>query len=299
MSERLELILTPAHLGRTVGQILRQDLGLSSSVIKRIKWREEGILLDGQPVTTRGQGQPGQILSALIGEDRATPTVSPVAGPLDILFEDGHCLVVNKAPGVAVHPTFGHKEDTLGNFLLHHYQSQGEGCGFHPVHRLDIGTSGLLLVAKHPHAQERLSRQFHSQDFLRDYWALIQGHLPQAQGTISQPILQIQGGIRRQVHPEGQPSTTHYQSLSQVHYQGQLLSLLELRLLTGRTHQIRVHLSHLGHPLVGDGLYGGCDLLPRPALHARYLAFRHPVTGDYLTFQVDPPQDMKELLAKA
>ncbi len=295
MSTRLACTLTPDHQEMTLGQVLKQELGLSSSVIRRIKWLEDGILLDGQRVTTRTRGQAGQTLSALIGE-ATTTQVLPVPGDLDIRYEDDHLLVVNKPAGIPCHPSYGHAVDTLGNFLLYHYQTQGKAGGLHLVHRLDKGTSGLMVVAKHPHAQQRLSRQLHSPAFCRKYWAVTEGWLTQEAGTICQPIAQIAGGQRREIAPHGQQATTHYQVIARWQEGNQPCSLVELTLETGRTHQIRVHLAHLGHPLVGDGLYGGGDGLPRPALHARHLTFTHPVTGEALTFTQAPPPDMAGLL---
>lgn len=300
---RLSVTLTTAHQGMKVQQILQTELGLSSSVIRRIKWLEEGILLDGQRVTTRTQGTPGQVLSALIGEEGGDTSVIPMPGEVDIRYQDPHCIVVNKAPGVAVHPSYGHYADTLGNFLLHYYKTQGERCGFHPVHRLDIGTSGLMILAKHPHAQESLTKQLHTNSFQREYWAVTQGVLSPSQGTLTHPIHQLEGEIKRIVHPQGKPATTHYTRLA--HWVGKdsvPLSLAELRLETGRTHQIRVHLAHQGNPLVGDSLYGGDSVLgemewTRPALHSRRLSFQHPITHQTLEFVAPLPPDMTQVLA--
>lgn len=295
---RLSLILRPEHEGIYVGDLLRWELNISSAVIRRIKWLDDGILLDGERVHTRRFGTTGQELSALIGETTRRSTIAPVKGPLNIVYEDDDFLAIHKESGVVVHPTHAHKEDTLGNFLLYYYDEKGFGGDFHPVHRLDRGTSGLLVVAKHPFAQEQFKEQLHSPIFHREYLALVWGHPEKTQDSIRAPIL-LEAHMKRCVHPEGVSATTHYQVLSTGFYQGKPLALVALTLETGRTHQIRVHMSHLGHPLLGDEIYGEGDVLSHSALHSFRLSLHHPVTKEPLSFTAKPPEDVCQIITES
>ena len=150
---RLTLTVSPDQSGWKVDALLRGPLGLSGTVIRRVKWLEDGILLDGVRVTVGDRVRAGQILSVVVGDTEVSGAIVPAPGPLDIVYQDQDVLVLNKAPGVAVHPGPGHCSDTIGNFLMDYYRKQGILADFHPVHRLDRGTSGLLLVALHGHAQ--------------------------------------------------------------------------------------------------------------------------------------------------
>ena len=153
---RVSLTVPPERAGQKVDTLLRKALGLSGTVIRRIKWLDDGILLDGERVFTSQRVEPGQMLTVRLSDPERRSGVVPAPGPLDIVYEDGDMLVLNKAPGVLVHPGAGHFADTIGNFLLDYYDRTGVEADFHPVHRLDKGTSGLMVAAKHPHAQEVL-----------------------------------------------------------------------------------------------------------------------------------------------
>lgn len=169
---RLNLPISPALDGLEVNTLLRRHLHLSSTVLRRVKWLEDGILLDGARVTTRAVVRTGQLLSVRLTPPARTSGMLPRPGPLDVVYEDRDLIVVNKAAGVPVHPGPGHYDDTLGNYLIWHYDQTGEPADFHPVHRLDRGTSGLMVLAKHPHAQELLRQQLHTGDFRRIYLAV-------------------------------------------------------------------------------------------------------------------------------
>ena len=158
----MELSISPELEGSKVDTILKKRLGLSGTVVRRIKWWPDGILLDGQRVQTDARPQVGQLLSVRLDDLERRSGIVPAPGPLDLVYEDEDLIVVNKAPGVPVHPGPGHYNDTLGNFLLWHYDLEGDSADFHPVHRLDRGTSGLLVVAKHPYGQEKLKSQLDS-----------------------------------------------------------------------------------------------------------------------------------------
>ena len=295
MSRRLELTVTPELAGARVDTLLKRRLGLSGTVVRRIKWLEDGILLDGVRVNTRCIPRAGQVLSVRLSDPERRSGVVPASGPLDIVYEDQDLLVVNKAAGVPVHPGPGHFDDTLGKFLLRHYDQEGEEADFHPVHRLDRGTSGLLAVAKHAHAQESLKNQLHTPAFRREYLAVCLGAPEPPAGAVDAPLGPKPGSLVEQmVRPDGKAARTRYETLA-VHKDR---ALLRLELDTGRTHQIRVHMAHLGHPLAGDFLYGTEDraLISRPALHSWKLSLCHPITGETMTFTAPMPADMLGLL---
>ena len=291
----LTLAVPPELAGQEVNTLLRRTLGLSGTVLRRVKWLEDGITLDGARVNVRVRVREGQTLAVRMTDPSPTSGVVPAEGPLDILYEDGDLIVLNKAPGVLVHPGHGHFDDTLGNFLMHYYKTSGEESDFHPVHRLDKGTSGLVAVAKHPHAQEKLKNQLHTGDFLRVYLAVCDGAPPAPSGVVDAPIGRAEGSLmKREVRPDGQPARTHYQVLRAWGPR----SLVELELETGRTHQIRVHMAHIGCPLTGDFLYGTENraLISRPALHSARLELLHPITGERLSFTAPLPADMAAMI---
>ena len=292
---RLEYVVTSQRAGQKVDTLLRKELGLSGTVIRRVKWLPDGILLDGARVFTSQLARPGQVLSVLVADPGSRSGIPPVEGPLDIVYEDGDLLVLDKAPGVTVHPGPGHWDDTLGNFLMAYYERHGIQADFHPVHRLDKGTSGLMVVAKHAHAQELLKKQLHTAAFRRGYLAVCQGRPVPEQGVVDAPIGPVEGSlIARQVRPDGLRARTRYEVLGG----GEGRSLVRLELETGRTHQIRVHMAHIGCPLIGDFLYGVEDktLIGRPALHSAVLEIDQPVTGERLAFRAEMPEDMARLI---
>ena len=296
MSARyLQVNITPELAGRTVDSLLRRHLELSGTVIRRIKWLEDGITVDGRRVTVRYRVSEGETLAVRLTDPTSAEQPIPTEGPLDILYEDEDMVVINKQPGVLIHPSHGHFDDTIGNYLMWHWQQSGEESGFHPVHRLDKGTTGLLIVAKHSHGQEKLKTQLHTGAFRRRYLAVCEGIPQPTEGIIDAPIGMVDGSLmQREIRPDGQTARTHYHVLS-THGSR---TLVELELETGRTHQIRVHMAHIGHPLTGDFLYGTEDkeLIFRPALHSWQVEITHPITGKAFTFTAPLPEDIQALL---
>lgn len=292
---RLDWVVPPECEGTRVDTLLKKHMKLSGTVVRRIKWLDDGILVDGQRVNTRFVPKAGQTLSVRLTDPERLSGVIPAPGPVDIVYEDRDLIVVNKPAGLSVHPGPGHYSDTLGNFLVHYYEQTGQEADFHPVHRLDRGTSGLLVIAKHPYAQELVKAQLHSPAFRRVYLAVCEGTPDPATGVVDAPIGPVEGSLMaQQVRTDGKPARTRYETVS-LHG---TRSLLRLELETGRTHQIRVHMAYLGHPLTGDFLYGVEDhtLIARTALHSHQLTFTHPLTGEVLSFIQPLPADMAALL---
>ena len=292
---RLDWVVPPACEGTRVDTLLKRHMNLSGTVVRRIKWLEDGIIVDGQRVNTRFIPKAGQTISVRLTDPQRLSGVVPAPGPLDIVYEDQDLVVLNKPAGLSVHPGPGHYDDTLGNFLVHYFESTGQEADFHPVHRLDRGTSGLIVVAKHPYAQELIKAQLHTPAFLRVYLAVCEGTPTPADGVIDVPIGPMEGSLMAQeVRPDGKSARTHYQTVQPRTNR----TLVRLELETGRTHQIRVHMAHLGHPLTGDFLYGTEDhtLIARPALHSHHLSFSHPITGVRLEFTQPLPEDMEHLM---
>ncbi len=292
---RLSLSIHPSQEGKDINTLLRKELGLSGSGVRRAKQMPDGILLDGCPAFTNARVRAGQTLSVAVGDLVGSGQIAPVPGPLDILYEDEDLLVVNKGGQTPVHPSQGHHGDTLANFLMAYYKSIGLVAAFHPVNRLDRGTSGLMAVAKHPHAHEGLQRQLQEGRLTRTYLAVCQGVPDPAAGIVEAPIGREPGSVlRRMVTPDGAFARTRYE----VVQTGRGRSLVQLKLDTGRTHQIRVHMAHLGCPLVGDFLYGReTEELPdRFALHSASIRLEQPVTGEEILLEAPLPRDLADLL---
>jgi len=288
----LEFYVNPEEEGKRVDKLLFHH-GLSTSAVRRAKRRPHGLLVDGEDIYTSYLVHAGQTVSILC-DDRETSDIKPSDGPVDILYEDDDLLVVDKPAGLAVHPCAGSWDDSLGARLVNYYQKTGLQADFHPVHRLDKGTSGLMVVAKHPAAQHALTAQLHSEAFLRAYLAVCEGCPEPMDGVVDAPLGRTaESYIRQCVRPDGKPARTRYQVLDRW---GRF-SLLALMLDTGRTHQIRVHMAHIGCPLAGDFLYGteDPDLIARPALHSGYLKLCQPFTGGKLVFASPLPEDMQRL----
>lgn len=292
---RLTLPIGADQEGKPVNTLLRRELALSAASVRRAKALADGILLDGQPVFTNAIAHRGQTLTVAVGDAAGSDQIAPVPGPLTIVYEDEDLLVADKAGGVPVHPSQGHHGDTLANFLMAHYEAQGLVAAFHPVNRLDRGTSGLMAVAKHAHAHELLQRQLQEGVLQRTYLAVCQGIPQPRQGTIDQPICRLPGSVlKRQVSPQGAPARTHYEVLET----GGGRSLVRLRLDTGRTHQIRVHMAYLGCPLAGDFLYGRelPELPERFALHSASIRLSQPITGQEIVLASPLPEALGRLL---
>ena len=284
----------PEEEGRMVKGILRGSLQLSYTLLKSLKWRENAILLNGQSVHVNAIVHAGDVVSVALSErtPREDLYCENTAAP-NIVYEDEDLLVLNKPAGVAMHPKADDAAAPSLAVMLTGYL--GEGSVPHFVSRLDKGTSGLLIAAKCGYVHDRLRRALHSSELRREYRAVAVGQVTPPCGVIDAPIGRADGSIiRRCVREDGLVSRTEYEVLQTT----ERFTLLRLRPETGRTHQLRVHMAYLGHPLAGDWLYGTEDknLIARPALHSYELWFTQPVTGQEMHFTAPIPQDMQRLL---
>lgn len=289
----MEYIVTEAEGGRRLRDILRRSMGVSYSAMKSAKW-DGRILLDGEPARVDAVVHAGQTVTMLWPEAAPVYQLRPYDLPLTVPYEDEHLLVVDKIAPLASQSSAGHPDDSLEN-AVYSYFGCPERFIYRPVNRLDRGTSGLMVIAKTPHAQHRLQQQLHTEAFQRIYLAVTEGAPNPPSGTIDAPIAKEEAAsVRRVVCPQGQPSVTHYETLRAAGGR----ALVRLRLETGRTHQIRVHMKHISCPVCGDFLYGTelPELPGRFALHSAELVLRHPITGEMLHLVSPLPETLSALL---
>lgn len=272
---------------------LRETCQISKRALAEIKFNGGRILLNGQEVTVRSIVHQGDQVTVSLPAETVSRTVQPEKLAVDIVYEDEHLLVINKKAGMATIPSREHPLHTLANAVLGYYAEKGIPATFHAVNRLDKDTSGLLLVAKHRLAHNRLSKLQQAGKLKRYYQAFVEGHLEQVEGTIDAPIGRSSDSIiTREVKEDGQRAVTHYAVRSVTGH----ATLVDIKLETGRTHQIRVHFSHLGHPLLGDELYGGRrDIINRQALHCYRVEFEHPFQQRIIAIEREIPNDMEAI----
>ena len=292
--EIITYTLPPEEDGSTVRHILRAKLHFSSHAISRLTRCENGILVNGEHARTTKILRAGDVLAVESGDHRP-PKVEVIPGdwPLPILWEDGHLLVVDKPAGMTAHASnFLPGTPTVAGALAF---QRGTDFIFHSVSRLDKGTTGLMVVAKSGYVHDLLRRSHHTERFTREYRAVCMGVPQPKSGTIDAPIGRDESSvIARMVRPDGQEAVSHYEVLSEKNG----MAFVKLIPQTGRTHQLRVHMASIGHPLAGDWLYGREDvaLISRPALHSYRLVMTHPVTGQRLDLTAPIPEDMKKLI---
>ncbi|MDD4169221.1 MAG: RluA family pseudouridine synthase [Desulfotomaculaceae bacterium] len=277
-----------------VSHILKNHLKFSRGEIRKIK-RCGGLMVNEQTVCLNTLVKEGDLIRVNFQEDDVQPVI-PQDIPLDILFEDNHVLVVNKPANMLVHPLSYHVLNTLANGVMNHWQLQGHNCKFRAVSRLDKDTSGAILIAKSSYTCHQLSEQMKNGICRREYLAVVHNKITLDSGVIYFPIGRPNDhSLIFGVTALGKAAITHFDVIRR--FTGG--SLVKLRLETGRTHQIRVHMKHFGHPLMGDDLYGGSlDLIHRQALHSWHLEFNHPVTKEPLQLEAPLPPDMTSLIHK-
>ncbi|MBQ3085022.1 MAG: RluA family pseudouridine synthase [Clostridia bacterium] len=282
--------------GRTVLSYLKER-GYSSRVLAGLKRNPYGITIGRKRVTVQKQLKKGDALTVRIANREAQANnehIQPVDLPLSVLYEDEDVLVVDKPPHLATHPSLGNHGATLAGAVAHYLLQSNKEFVFRPVHRLDKDTSGAILLGKNAHSAGVLGEDLKKNQVQRTYLAVLEGSLPQKEGTVDAPIARVPGSVlARQVDPEGDRAVTHYWVLAE----GGGISLVRLKLDTGRTHQIRVHMAHLGAPVAGDFLYGKEDpALGRQALHSETLEFTQPISGERITLRAPLPEDLKQYL---
>ena len=283
----------PQDDGCHLRTILRGKMHLSYTLMKSLKWRPGAILLNSAPATVAAIVHAGDTVSVNVADvSSLSPHIAAVDVPLSVLWEDEDFLIIDKPAGMAVHSAALTEETVTVAGAVAHYLGE---TAFHPVNRLDKGVTGIMVIAKNGHAHALGMKLLHTESFRREYRGICQGVPSPAAGTIDLPIgRDTVSAVKRRIDPEGAESHTEYEVLESL----QDRALLRLRPLTGRTHQLRLHCAAIGHPLLGDWLYGTEDtsLISRPALHSYELWLTHPVTGEALHLIAPLPEDMQRLL---
>lgn len=276
----------------SINQILQNELNISSRLLYKLI-KNERILLNGTTCDTRNFTNVGDILTVDFNYEEDNSNIVPTKMKPDIIYEDEWLLIVNKPASVAIHPSILHYSDSLCNGIRFYFDSIGLKKKVRPVNRLDLNTSGLVVFAKCEYIQECLISQMKDNLFKKEYLAFCERIFEKKSGTIDLPISRKDNSIiERCISKDGHPSITHYEVLKEF----DSYSLVKCVLETGRTHQIRVHMSAIGHPLIGDSLYGSIsDLINRQALHCYKLQFVHPITEKIMNFCGEIPLDLKKL----
>ena len=282
----MELSVTAGRSGR-LSTFLKRELGLSTGLMNRLKWNDR-ILVNGVPRHADFPVAEGDVITALLDDE--VPAYPAEEGSLRILYEDDHLLAVDKPAGILIHPSRSRDSGTLANYVVYYYQRTGQKSAFHPVTRLDRDTFGVVLLAKNAHVHAAMNT-LHAQGGIRKtYHALVFGTPEPDSDTIDAPIARLPlPSLLRRVDPAGKPSMTEYRVLERR----DRCSLLELRPITGRTHQLRVHCAYMGFPILGDPQYGSPESmelsrqlgLESQLLCAKKLEFIHPVTGEPLRLE--------------
>ena len=265
--------------------------GYSSTVIRHLKETEKGIQRNGVWSRVYEPLCSGDTVTILLTEEASSENIVPTPLPLDIVYKDEDLLIINKPAGMPIHPSQGNYDNTLANACAYYFQQKGEPFTYRCINRLDRDTTGLLIIARHAYSASLLSSMVAKREIHREYLALATGLVPDS-GVIEAPIARVDGStIEREVNFEtGEFARTHYKCLEYKNG----YSLVSLKLDTGRTHQIRVHMKYIGHPLPGDFLYNpDYSVIRRQALHSYRLTFTHPITGKELQFTAPLPDDMK------
>lgn len=281
--------------GKKYEEILHKRFHFSRKVLQKLKLGKK-VWVNDEFVHLNMRGLAGQTLIVNILEDNflANPSINGEDIPIDIIYEDSLFLAVNKPPGQVVHPNAKYQSGTLANAVLGYWEKKGESRLFRPIFRIDRNTSGIVLIAKNKYAHQQLAWLSANNQVVKKYLGVVEGSFPLDQGEFSSPIrLKTGSKIIREVHRDGQPALTLFKTLHRY----ENYSIMEFTLITGRTHQIRVHCQGAGHPLLGDDLYGGkTTYIPRQALHCYSYSFFHPLKGQELRIKAPLPKDINTLI---
>ena len=300
-TSKYEHKVTAEEVGLTINQILKQNFKFSARFKTKIKYQK---LIDLNGHLAPGYIKPiaGDIISVRLPEE--TSDFPPEDIPLDIIYEDDDIIVVNKQPGIIVHPTKGHPYHTIANGITKYMADSGQSFKVRFANRIDMDTSGIIIIAKNSNAQNDLSSQMRRSTVVKKYIALVEGDVCEDHFEIDLPVgrpgqVSIQRAVM-DVSDGGKEALSEVKVLKRFQSEDKGdHTLVEVTLHTGRTHQIRVHLSAIGHPIAGDALYGGgTELISRQALHAYYIEFDHPHTKERVSFKTEYPEDIKELINK-
>lgn len=286
-------LIYEVELNMNINEILTKKLMISSRLKNKLI-KNKNVLLNGVFVDTRNIAHVGDILTIDLGYPEDNSNIVSKQINLDIVYEDEHLLAINKPAGLAVHPSILHFDDSLANGVKFYFDTIGLKKKIRAVNRIDLNTSGLVLFAKNEYVQECLIKQMNSSSFEKIYLAVVLGTLKNKKGTINALIARKENSIiERCVSEDGQTAITHYEILEE--FEG--YSLVKCILETGRTHQIRVHMAYIGHPLLGDSLYGTNDqsLISRQALHSYKMNFIHPVSNKQISLEAKIPKDIENL----
>ena len=284
------------ELNMNINDILTKKLDISTRLKNKLI-KNKHILLNGVFVDTREIAHTGDILTIDLNYPEDNSNIVPTKMDLDIIYEDEHFLAINKPAGIAVHPSILHFDNSLANGVRYYFDKIGLQKKIRAVNRIDLNTSGLVLFAKNEYIQECLIKQMNSSIFKKTYLAVVSGHLKENSGIINAPIARKENSIiERQVSENGQLAITHYEVLQEF----EKYSLVECTLETGRTHQIRVHMAHIGNPLLGDSLYSNMNqtLIHRQALHSYKMEFIHPVSKEKISLEAPISKDIKKLISQ-
>lgn len=277
---------------KNINQILKQEFKLSARLMHKVIINKL-VLLNNKQIDTRSSINIGDNVKIDLNYEEENDNIVPVKMNLDILYEDDCLLIINKPAGIAVHPSILHFEDSLSNGIRFYFDSIGLKKKIRPVNRLDLDTSGIIVFAKNEFVQECLIRQMNNNIFKKEYIAIVTGHLKEKSGVINLPIARKENSIiERCISEKGQNAITKYEVIKEL----DSISVVKCFLETGRTHQIRVHFMAIGHPLIGDSLYGSkSSLINRQALHCYSISFVHPITKEVLNITCNLPKDMENI----
>lgn len=292
MTRILEYQITEQYAGMPISFFLK-SMGFSRQCIIALKKQQNGILLNGIWVYVNTTLSDKDLLTLTLSEEESSEKIVPIDLPLHILYEDEDILVINKPADMPIHPSLNNYENTLANAVAYYYKKQNQPFVFRCINRLDRDTSGVTMLAKNLFSAGILSEMVRNRQIHREYLAIASGIFAEKEGVVDAPIGRKEGStIEREVNMEtGEHAVTHYTVLKEN--QDANFSLLKLWLETGRTHQIRVHMKHLGHPLLGDFLYNpDMKYIKRQALHSYSLTFDHPITKEPMQFIAPVPTDM-------